>query len=106
MKLYKVIRNGRVGVLYSPGFGAGWYTWNLNHPQCVFDPDIIDLVENKADYSKIEELAESKYGEDFYAGGAHKLRVAWLEEGTQFRIHEYDGSERIEELGRVDWLVA
>ena len=24
----KVIRNGQVAVLYSPGFGAGWYSWN------------------------------------------------------------------------------
>ena len=24
----KVIENGQVAVIYSPGFGAGWYTWN------------------------------------------------------------------------------
>ena len=31
----KVIRDGKVAVLYSPGYGAGWYSWNWNHPECV-----------------------------------------------------------------------
>lgn len=29
----KVIKDGKVAVLYSPGFGAGWFTWN-NHHNC------------------------------------------------------------------------
>ena len=26
----KVIRDGKVAVLYSPGYGAGWSTWCYN----------------------------------------------------------------------------
>ena len=31
MKLHieKVVRDGKVAVLVSPGYGAGWSTWNI-----------------------------------------------------------------------------
>jgi len=37
----KYIRDGKVAVLYSPGFGAGWSTWNDDEyrmSQPNFDP--------------------------------------------------------------------
>ena len=34
----KLSQDGKVAVLYSPGFGAGWYTWNMTVPQILFDP--------------------------------------------------------------------
>ena len=37
----RVIRDGLVAVVYSPGFGAGWYTWNLESPEILFDPNIV-----------------------------------------------------------------
>jgi hypothetical protein len=43
--LKKVIRDGKVAVLYSPGFGAGWYSWNSSVPQCLFSPEIVAMVE-------------------------------------------------------------
>ena len=33
-----------VAVLYSPGFGAGWSTWNREHPDMLFDAGMVDLV--------------------------------------------------------------
>ena len=96
----KLIRDGKVAILVSPGFGAGWYTWNTSHPECVFDPDIVKIVlkESEGGYGKIAELAEEKWDKDndsFYPGGADDLIVVWLDKGTKFRIEEYDGSESL-----------
>ena len=48
----KVIRNNEVAVIYSPGFGAGWYTWNQlidNSEQLLFDPVIVQILETQSD---------------------------------------------------------
>lgn len=102
----KVIRDGMVAVLYSPGFGAGWYTWNYDNLECLFDPEIVEMVENNASSNDIESFAEKKYGEDFYAGGAEDLRIVWLNEGTEFIVHEYDGSESIQVKEDMGWIQA
>ena len=46
----KVVRDGKVAVLISQGFGAGWYSWNSNE-QLLFSPKIVEMVEQgKADH--------------------------------------------------------
>lgn len=114
----KIIRDGMVAVLYSPGFGAGWSTWNYNFPQCMYDPDIVELIESytidepydiesqKAMVEKIIAIAVTKYGENFYEGGAEDLCIEWLKEGTSFRVIEYDGSESIETPNSIFWQTA
>ena len=92
----KTIRNGKVAVLVSPDFGAGWSTWNENHPELLFDPEVVALVEadRKDD---IEEVMNARYGKNaIYCGGTRGLEIEWLPLGTEFRIDEYDGSESIE----------
>lgn len=39
-------------------------------------------------------------------GGADQLEVEWIEEGTRFEIHEYDGSESVRVLTLYDGYVA
>ena len=46
----KVIREGKVGVLISPGYGAGFYTWGAPI-EAIFNPTLIELVEQQ----KVEE---------------------------------------------------
>jgi hypothetical protein len=41
-----------------------------------------------------------------YTGGMDSLEIAWLPEGTLFRINEYDGSESIEVKEEMDWMIA
>ena len=41
-----------------------------------------------------------------YIGGLEHLTVAWLPEGSEFRIHDYDGSESIEIKNHLNWIVA
>lgn len=45
----KVVENGLVAVLYSPGFGAGWGTWNYDDEldeALLFHPSLVEMVRN------------------------------------------------------------
>lgn len=103
----KYIKDGQVAVLFSPGFGAGWYTWNTDYPQMVFDPKIVEFLIEDADNltDKIVKYCENTYP-DSYLGGAEDLVVCWIPIGTEFRINEYDGSESIEIKEKTVWLTA
>jgi hypothetical protein len=100
----KLIDNGKVAVLYSPGFGSGWSTWNRGVPGLVFDPAIVKFVENDQ-WAELTTYVTLKYP-GVYTGGMKDLAVAWLSVGTEFRIKEYDGAESIEIKEDTDWLVA
>jgi len=100
----KLIENGKVAVLYSPEFGAGWYTWNQDYPEILFDPAMVKLVE-KGQYDELATYVELKYP-GIFTGGLHDLQVVWLYEGQKFRVIEYDGSESIEVEDDIDWMIA
>ena len=100
-----VVRDGLVAVLFSPGYGAGWYTWNRDHPECLFDPDTVAWVEG----GKTEAMPDwdAKYGDAyFYSGGASDLMIKWLPQGTQFRISEYDGYETVVLAAEEVWMIS
>lgn len=102
----KVIRNGKVAVLVSRGFGAGWYTWNMDYPQCLYDKKIVETVLRGATVKQIKDLALERFGDGFYPGGADGLYIAWLPIGTRFQIDEYDGAEGLLIADEQVWLVA
>lgn len=90
----KVIRDGKVAVLVSGGYGAGWYTWNSEHKSLLYHPKLVAMVEAKRQSEIDEEWVEKELGiSNVYCGGAAQLRIEWLPEGTPFTIDEYDGSE-------------
>jgi hypothetical protein len=106
----KVIRDGKVAVLVSPGFGAGWSTWAYNGEEdnrdfMLFDPTLVDMVENKDSTEDIETYVKSVHPHT-YCGGADDLTIEWLPVGTAFRIHEYDGSESVEIRDEINWNIA
>ena len=104
----KCIRDGKVAVLYSPGFGAGWSTWGRAEYRefLLHDEKLVELVETEQQ-DKIEEYVGTVYpGEYICVLGADKLRVEWVYLGTQFRIKEYDGSESIVYSRDDYWSVA
>lgn len=110
-KYPKVERDGKVAVLVSHGFGAGWFSWNSEHPECLFSPEIVDLVEKNPELDgnavrKIKSLAKKLFGENFYFGGADDLAIEWIPKGTLFRIDEYDGAESLETRDGTDWIMA
>lgn len=95
---------GEVAVLVSPGFGAGWSTWNSDI-DCLFTPEIVQMCLAEKPKSEIEARA-AEIWPDGYWGGADDVQVVWIPKGTIFRIDEYDGSESIETYDSVGWFVA
>ena len=101
----KLVRKGKVAVLYSPRHGAGWSTWSTDHAvDLAFDRDLVLLVlaDKRIDAA---ELAKSKYPGS-YTGGARDLQVEWLPKGTQFEIQEYDGYESVRIFSPTDGYIA
>lgn len=95
----KVIRDGKVAILISKGYGAGWYSWNTDKPQLLFHPKLIELVEQDKRNEITDVLIKELLGlpEDSYTCilGAEKLAIEWLPQGTAFDIEEYDGAESL-----------
>ena len=105
----KVIRDGKVAVLYSPGYGAGWVSWH-NELALVFHPVLVNLVlQGRRDEITDEIVAgilNIPKEEVPYIGGKSALAVAWLPQGALFQIEEYDGGESIILESEFDWFRA
>lgn len=105
----KVVRDGLVAVLYSPGYGSGWYTWNTQYPQILYDPKIVEWVEAGKPQDQldlIEAYMESTYPDTYVGSNLIQLEIEWMSVGTQFRVHEYDGSESIKYASEQKWQIA
>lgn len=106
----KVIKNGKVAILYSPGFGAGWYSWNISLKQLIFHPKLVEMVENNNQHLIDEEWLKDNLVVDknsyVYTGGAKNLRIKWIPEGTLFKIDEYDGAESVTTQEDEEFIVA
>ena len=96
----KIVRDGMVAVAVSPGFGAGWSTWNDVHPMDArFNQLFIDGKVGEAKrLCKEEGLG--------YANGARDVIIQWVPVGTLVQITEYDGSESLRTNDDIDWMVA
>ena len=96
----KIVRDGKVAVAVSYGFGAGWSTWNSVDPMDArFNQLFLD--------GKIKEAWMLCNALELgYAGGADDVVIEWLDEGTQFIITEYDGSEKLEIKDETLWRTA
>jgi hypothetical protein len=135
-KVYKEVDGEKcVAVLYSPGYGAGWYTWHYVE-ELLYDAEVVKIVEKmmgieekyldakkrgdlgatfalKGSYETLVERVEKyvqenydKDGSDIYIGGASQLTIAWVPVGQKFRITEYDGSESIQYPENEEWMTA
>lgn len=107
----KFIRDEKVAVVVSPGFGAGWSTWALAIGDkeildfMLFDPSLVDMIERGESAETIETYVTSMHS-GIYCGAADDLTIQWLPVGTAFRIHEYDGAESVEIRDDMDWTIA
>ena len=99
----KLIRDGKVAVLFSPGYGAGWYSWHQIE-ELLYDPSIVLWLES-GEMDKIENYLTLKYPGEYF-GGLEDLRIVWIDQGTEFQIHEYDGAEGVEYRDKQEWLTA
>jgi hypothetical protein len=105
----KVIRDGKVAVLYSPDFGAGWSTWITEHPAILYDPAVVKWVEDGKPSGEARTHLEATLKEKYphcYLGGMRDLQIQWVPVGTRFYVDEYDGSETVVLEQDVEWMVA
>lgn len=105
----KVIRDGNVAVIVSPGHGAGFSTWNPQYPGLVYEPLVVQWIENGKPISHFEPITlqlEQKYGEFIYCGGLNDACIHWLPIGTHFIITEHDGFECLQSKSDINWSVA
>lgn len=93
----KIVRDGKVAVAVSRGYGAGWSTWNEVNPM---DARFNQLFLDGAGYEAADLCNELDLG---YAGGASDVEIVWVPVGTEFQITEYDGSESIEYKDDIAW---
>ena len=102
----KYIVDGKVAVLYSPEFGAGWSTWARGDRQriekMIFDPDLVKLVLAGASSGDIGKYAAMKYDDPVHG----PLAVEWIPVGERFVITDYDGFEAVVSSDGFDWITA
>ena len=114
----KVIVDGKVAVLVSGGYGAGWSTWqndDESNASMAFEPKIVEMVlagekdknraERKATLDKIIGYMTETYP-GYYTGGAEGLKVEWVLVGSKFYIEEYDGNESLVLESDMNWQIA
>lgn len=99
----KLIKDGKVAVLISPGYGAGWSTWGDS--KSCFDGELAQAILDEKPKAELVSIANKNWP-DQYTGGIYQLYVEWIPEKVAFRINEYDGSESLEIISEIDYLVA
>ena len=109
----KVIRDGKVAVIYSPRYGAGWSSWATTAAEvAVFAPAIVEWIEGgKTDdpaEAVLKMLRDAGLPDDtyIYDGGLETAEIEWVAQGRPFRIEEYDGFESVEIEPYRDTLTA
>lgn len=108
MIVEKYIKDGKVAVLYSAGYGAGWSTWNYDHDQefLTMDRQLCIAVEANDFESFNRRIADVFKIEGVCTLGVPDIKIAWVKLGESFRINEYDGFESVVLQGETKWLTA
>lgn len=107
-QMEKVIVDGKVAVLYSPGYGSGWHSWN-QVDALLFEPAVVEWVvagKPKELEAKLRTFLELKYPQLYLGSGFDNLEIKWLSIGTRFFIEEYDGSESLVEFDDKEYFTA
>lgn len=91
-------------VLISPGYGAGWSTWEGK--ELATDVRVVDAFERGVSEEEMHQLcADLGYG-DIYMGGFDELEIVEVPAGELFQIREYDGHEYVEIFDPLKWTRA
>lgn len=121
VELYE--KNGEIGVLVSPGYGAGWSTWGCD--ELAYDKRVVEFwLSHKDDkefvatveesgYYRVPESAAHKEAMEFfnsigygspYMGGFDQIELEYVKKGVPWRISEYDGWESLETLDTAGFI--
>lgn len=104
--MQKIEKDGKIAVLYSPDFGAGWSTWasdDIRESMCMNAEIVLAVLDG--DNAKAAEIAERLHP-DVYTDGARDLTVGWVPKGEAFEIAEYDGNESLVVIGQQQYMIA
>lgn len=104
MKKY-IRKDGKVAVLYSSDYGSGWYH-SHNIAELVFDPVVVEMILKQEPKETVIDYCKSTYGNDVYYGDIDTLSIAWIDQGEEFEIREYDGLESVELKKDYQWFTA
>lgn len=103
-----VLERINLKILISPGYGAGWSTWNdaaVGRYVLTYQP-IIEALERGEDITnqvkQLEKEIQERFDYCLYTGGASQLVVTEVE--TPFVVEEYDGSEYIVTPKSMNWI--
>lgn len=89
-------------VLVSPGFGAGWSSWEDVDPT---DEGLVTLVEDGAPLATLKAYAQDKWPSAYLGGLEDGLEVEHVPEGELYQIREYDGAESLVVFNPDNWRV-
>ena len=97
----RIVRDGKeVAVLLSPGWGAGFITWNTGISP--FEPKLVALVlagkqDELAKANPVEVAEWLGLGDDDYVSlhGADDLVITYVPLGMGFEYDEHDGNESL-----------
>jgi len=102
----KVIRDGKVAVLIAPKYGIGWASEEYEKDRreaMLFCPTLVEMILNNVSHEELQ-IAADEFFESAYV--PEDLTVKWVDQGTKFRISEYDGSESIVTFDENDYTIA
>jgi len=103
----KVVRDGKVAVLYSPGYGAGWSTWNgCLGEEAVFCPDLVAAALGETGETQLAVIERVWANEEYVCTLGVPLSVEWVPQGYTFEISEYDGFEAVRIFDEMSGYVA
>jgi len=106
---------GKIAVLYSPRYGAGWSTWNDDHEEIfLMHPVLVEPVHQfeQGLITREQMIEKVVFGltmlglDDVYTNGAIDLTIFWLDPGQRFRIEEHDGNESVVLFEQQEWFTA
>ena len=99
----KIIKNGKVAIAISPGFGAGWTTWNSG--LSPFEPKVIEMILAGKRDEITKEWCEKELGvKNICCSGAKDLEIVWIKKGLRFSISEYDGNEDLYIENKLEYI--
>jgi len=102
----KLERDGKVAVVISQDFGAGWSTWadKSEREFMCMDAEIAQAVLDE-DIKRAVDIVYDKFP-NVYTGGSDGLCVEWVPKGEAFEIHEYDGAEQLRIISQQSYMIA
>lgn len=95
---FSYTKKGEIKVLISPGYGAGWSTWDTNSINLAVDKRIVEFFEShgrNVERDKLIDFLESIGYNDVYIGGWWDIVIKTVKPNERFLINEYDGSESL-----------